>query len=94
MGPDSGVLATIVALDPIHVHFTVSDIEYLDFRRRQLANGRSPGDGPALAPALRLADGIDYPHPGRFELAANEIDPGTGTLEVLVSPSTTTASSI
>ncbi len=80
VGPDSGVLATIVALDPIHVHFTVSDIEYLDFRRRQLADGRDPADGPALAPALRLADGIDYPHPGRFELAANEIDPGTGTL--------------
>ncbi len=29
---------------------------------------------------MRLADGIDYPHPGHFELAANEIDPGTGTL--------------
>ncbi len=75
VGPDSGVLATLVSLDPIHVHFTLSDVEYLAFRR-QAPNG----EAPRIAPVLRLSDQSDYPHQGRLELIANEIDPGTGTL--------------
>ena len=75
VGPDTGVLATLVSLDPIHVHFTLSDVEYLAFRR-QSPDGRAPN----IAPVLRLSDQSDYPHAGRLELIANEIDPGTGTL--------------
>lgn len=76
VGPDSGVLATIVSLDPIHVRFTLSDVEYLAFRRDSQA-GEAP---PDIAPRLRLSDGEDYPHPGRLQMLANEIDPGTGTI--------------
>ncbi len=76
VGPDSGVLATIVSLDPVHVHFTLSDVEYLALRRRVAEDGAAPN----IEPALRLSDGTEYPHPGRIELIANEIDPGTGTL--------------
>lgn len=82
VGPETGVLATVIQLDPIRVHFTLSDVEYLEFRRRQTqgpANGDAAG---GIAPTLRLADRTDYPHEGRLELIGNEIDPGTGTITV------------
>jgi len=76
IGPDSGVLVTVVQLDPIHVHFTVSDVEYLNFRRQ---NARQ-NDGPQVAPQLKLSDNTDYELPGQFQLIGNEVDPGTGNI--------------
>jgi membrane fusion protein (multidrug efflux system) len=83
VGPESGDLATIIRLDPIHVHFTVSDVEYLNFRKRYPDPATDPETaqpGPSVQPSLRLSDDTEYPHPGTMELIANEIDPGTGTL--------------
>lgn len=82
VGPDSGVLATVLQLDPIQVHFTVSDVEYLRYREQQKLRGQEADSAPAIAPRLRLTDNSDYPYPGRIELIANEIDTGTGTLTI------------
>ena len=84
VGPDSGVLATIIALDPIYVHFTVSDVEYLNFRR-EAANREGDSSRPSLQPRLRLSNGDNYDQVGNFELIGNEIDPGTGTLTLRAS---------
>ena len=73
---DTGVLVTVVQLDPIHVHFTLSDIEYLNFRRQNAGQE----DSPPVAPKLKLSDGTDYELTGQFELIGNEVDPGTGNL--------------
>ena len=46
MGPDSGVLATLVKLDPIYVVFNVSERSYLDYQKRVDKAVREGGPRP------------------------------------------------
>ena len=72
VGPDSGVLATIVSQDPIYVTFPVS-------QRELLAHRGERGD-----PVVRvtLPDGTLYEHPGKLNFLDVQVDPGTDTLTV------------
>lgn len=80
VGPtESGVLTTIVPWDPIHVYFTVSERNVLEFRRQQARTEQDPED---LTVYIRLADGTDYPLTGTIDYADNTLDPETGTLRV------------
>jgi membrane fusion protein (multidrug efflux system) len=74
IGPDSGVLSTIVRQDPVYVTFPVSERQYLSFERLK--------DKPEMTPRLRLADGSSYPLGGELELLDNRVDPQTGTVDV------------
>ena len=76
VGPDSGVLATIVQLNPIWVSFPVSDRDYLGLQRKT-------GGSPTLAglvPTIHLVDGTEYPHRGRIDFQDNRVDRATGTI--------------
>jgi membrane fusion protein (multidrug efflux system) len=75
VGPDSGVLATIVSQDPIYVTFPVSQRQLMDYRRE---NG---GEG---APVVRvtLPDGTRYEDPGQLNFLDVQVDPGTDTVTV------------
>jgi len=77
VGPDSGVLATVVTLDPIRVIFTVSEREYLRYRQRIAAGAAEP-----VAPKIRLADGSEYSFTGKVDFVDNQVDPDTGTLRL------------
>lgn len=79
IGPDTGVLAAVVQLDPIHVIFSIGEREYLDY-----AEERQNGDAPRMTPRIRLANDELYEHPGEFDLIDNEVDPTTGTITVRV----------
>ena len=79
---DSGVLATIVRLDPIHVHFTVSDNEYLEYRSRNPDPSVSTDQSTGAQPSLRLSNNTVYPASGSVELINNEVNPGTGTISL------------
>jgi membrane fusion protein, multidrug efflux system len=72
VGPDSGVLATIVSQDPIYVTFPVSQRELLAHRGRR-------GE-----PVVRvtLPDGTLYEHAGKLNFQDVRADPGTDTLTV------------
>jgi membrane fusion protein (multidrug efflux system) len=76
VGPDSGVLATIVSQDPIYVTFPVSQRELLDYRRK--------GGDAAGAPVVRvtLPDGTAYESPGKVDFFDVQVDPGTDTVTV------------
>lgn len=80
IGPDSGVLATIVQLDPIYVEFTISERE----ATRSLHQRReSDQDKPQLGDyslRLRLSDGSTYDQTGHLDYIASEVDRSTGTL--------------
>lgn len=80
IGPDSGVLATIVQMDPIHVDFKVSERESTRFlqARREADAGRAELDDYQLR--LRLSDGTLYDQTGRLDYVASEVDRATGTL--------------
>jgi membrane fusion protein (multidrug efflux system) len=76
VGPDSGVLATIVSQDPIYVTFPVSQRQLLDYRR-------GPGDaGGAPVVRVTLPDGTLYEHPGQLDFLDIQVDPGTDTVTV------------
>ena len=60
VGPDSGVLATVVSESPIRVLFSITQRELLDARR-----GSSSGD--SLVVLLRLADGSIYKEKGKLD---------------------------
>ena len=79
IGPDSGVLATIVTLDPIRVVFPISEQAYIEVQKN-----RQSGPGRAMVPQIKLANGDLYEAEGVFQFADNRVDPSTGTVSVYV----------
>jgi len=77
IGPESGVLVTVVALDPIEVDFSVGERIYLDYVEAQ-----KEGKAQAFTPHLRLSNGKRFPHPGKVYVVNNEVDPATGTIAI------------
>jgi membrane fusion protein (multidrug efflux system) len=61
VGPDSGVLATVVSENPIRVLFSITQRELLDARRDSTAGGDT------LVVRLRLADGSLYKDKGKLD---------------------------
>ncbi len=82
VGPSSGVLATLVSQDPIHVLFPVTQRELLDARQRAEANG---GEAKELIAHARLPDGSLYDQPGRLDFVDVTTNPGTDTMLVRAS---------
>lgn len=80
VGPDSGVLATIVSQDPIYVVFSISQRILLDVQKQAQAGGGKAQDDNILR--LILADGSTYPHPGKIDFADIQISESTDTLTV------------
>jgi membrane fusion protein (multidrug efflux system) len=60
VGPDSGVLATVVSENPIRVLFSITQRELLDARRDTTS-------GDTLVVLLRLADGNLYKEKGKLD---------------------------
>lgn len=79
IGPDSGVLATVVALDPIRVNFTVSERSYLNY-----SQAKKDGKATGFVPKIRLANDEMYGHDGKLDFIDNRVDPSTGTIKVRV----------
>jgi membrane fusion protein (multidrug efflux system) len=72
VGPDTGVLATIVSQNPIYVTFPVS--------QRQLLAHRSERGDPVVR--VTLPDGTPYEHPGKLNFLDVQVDPSTDTVTV------------
>ena len=71
VGPDSGVLATVVSESPIRVLFSVTQRELLDARRD--AGRRANG----IVVRLRLADGSLYKEKGKIDFIDVTVDAKT-----------------
>jgi membrane fusion protein, multidrug efflux system len=68
-------LNTISSTDVLRVRFSVSENEYLDFRKR--ISGKENVDWSV---EMILSDGSVHPHKGVINLANRAVDPTTGTL--------------
>ena len=79
IGPDSGVLATVIALDPIRVAFALNEQTYLNVMEAMKA-----GNTLNLVPKIRLANGQVYKETGKFAFADNEVDTSTGTVKIYI----------
>lgn len=79
----NSLLNTVSAIDTIHVRFSISEREYLEYTRRAGAGADRPATDPDAMPLkLILADGSVHPHDGRLVSIDRGVDPTTGTLMV------------
>ena len=77
VGPDSGVLTTIVSQDPMYVAFPVSQREFLTVRRAEVQSGdRKAGI------TIRFSDGTAYDKPGVINFLNVMVDRSTDTVLV------------
>ncbi len=74
------LLATIVALDPIHFTFTMSEADYLKYGRLH-REGTLPSSRDGSSPVqARLMDEASWAHEGLLDFLDNALDPASGTM--------------
>jgi len=81
VGPESGVLATVVQQDPMYVRFSVAERELLAFRRQAERVGRDWRESTVTL-QLRLGDGSMYDETGTLDFVDVQVDPNTDTVTV------------
>jgi membrane fusion protein, multidrug efflux system len=77
VGPDSGVLTTIVSVDPMYVAFPVSQREFLTVRRSEIQSGDRK-----VGITIRFSDGTAYDKPGVINFLNVMVDRSTDTVLV------------
>jgi RND family efflux transporter MFP subunit len=78
----SGPVTSVSTVDPIKVYFTVSEPQYLDWRRRFPTESSRLEADKNLRLELILADGSVYPRLGSFYFADRQVDVGTGAIRI------------
>ena len=81
VGPTTGVLTTVVQLDPIRVVFSVNERSLVAYKQ---AHPQATQDeiNSRFVPKLRLPDGSLFAETGKVAFVDNRVDPATGTLPV------------
>lgn len=77
VGPNNGVLTTIVSVDPTYVVFPVSARVFLELERR---GGNGNTDGARVR--VRFSDGTAYPQTGRINFVDVTVNQSTDTVLV------------
>ncbi len=81
VGPsDAQPLATISTVNPIKAYLKISEQDYLKFARR-VEQARAAGEMAPPAEII-LADGVLYPHQGKFSAVDRAVDQQTGTIRL------------
>jgi membrane fusion protein, multidrug efflux system len=82
VGQSANVLTTVSTIDPIKVYFQVSEQSYMTFWQRFIESGSQ--DAPGKFPLqLIFSDGNAYPGKGKFFFADRQVNPNTGTLQIV-----------
>lgn len=84
VGPSSEPLAEIVQLDPIRVHYSVTDRERLA-AWSALSPDSLESFEASFVPRIDLPNGERYEHPGKIDFSASKVDPHTGAISVWAS---------
>jgi len=82
VSPGSGVVTSVSTLDPIKAYFTVSEPQYLEWRRRFPTESSRWDADKKLRLQLILADGSTYPHEGTFYFSDRQINETTGAIRL------------
>jgi membrane fusion protein, multidrug efflux system len=75
-------LATIVQMDPIYAYFNVSETWVLRVKDDLARQGKTVRDIHDVPVEIGLQIEEGYPHKGKIDYIAPQVDPSTGTLEV------------
>ncbi|ELA7385803.1 multidrug efflux RND transporter periplasmic adaptor subunit VmeY [Vibrio alginolyticus] len=79
VSPSSGVLTTLVSLDPVHTSFSVSERERLAMGMDQV-KGDGSAESNRVEVQLELENGQFFEHLGKLDFLGNRIDTQTGTI--------------
>ncbi len=86
VGPGGkSLLATVVKSDTVRVDFSMTALDYLRSKERNVNLGTSDQDSKRKWDSyvtITLADGSVYPHRGIVDFADPQVDPKTGTFSV------------
>lgn len=85
VGPGSGksLLATVVKSDSVRVDFSMTALDYLRSKDRNVNFGGTDSTGKMNSyVTITLADGSEYPLKGIVDFADPQVDPKTGTFSV------------
>lgn len=85
VGPSAGksLLATVVKSDTIRIDFSMTALDYLRSKDRNVSLGGADSSGKAISyVTVTLADGSEYPYKGLVDFADPQVDPKTGTFSV------------
>jgi membrane fusion protein (multidrug efflux system) len=80
--PNSGVVTSVSTVDPIKAYFTVSEPQYLGWRKRFPTEASRLEADKKLRLQLILADGSTYPHDGTFYFADRQVNESTGAIRI------------
>jgi membrane fusion protein (multidrug efflux system) len=78
VAPNS-LLTTIRKLDPVHVVFSMPEVDAIAHRQRAQNNG--PTGNQMMSATLLLSSGKNYEHQGVIDFTATAMDPQTGTMQ-------------
>jgi RND family efflux transporter MFP subunit len=73
-------LSTIVQLDPIWVNFNASERDVLEVRAALAGRGETTAALLGMPVEIGLQNENGYPHQGKLDYIAPDVDPSTGTL--------------
>ena len=79
VSPSSGVLTTLVSLDPVHTTFNVSERERLSLEIDRI-KGDGSTDSNRVEVQLELENGQSFAHLGQIDFLGNRINVQTGTI--------------
>lgn len=85
VGPSTGksLLATVVKSDTVRIDFSMTALDYLRSRDRNVSLGGPDGTKKMKSHVtITLADGSEYPYKGQVDFADPQVDPTTGTFSV------------
>lgn len=85
VGPSGGksLLATVVKSDTVRVDFSMTALDYLRSKDRNVSIGGTDGSHKLTSyVTITLADGSEYPFKGLVDFADPQVDPKTGTFSV------------
>jgi RND family efflux transporter MFP subunit len=80
--PASGIVTSVSTVNPIKVYFTVSEPQYLDWRKRFPTEASRLAADKGLRLQLILADGSTYPQEGKFFFADRQVNESTGAIRI------------
>jgi RND family efflux transporter MFP subunit len=82
VNPSSGPVTSVSTVDPIKVYFTVSEPQYLAWRKRYPTETSREAADKNLRLELILADGSIYPQYGTFYFADRQVNERTGAIRI------------
>ncbi len=86
VGPSAtSLLATVVKSDTVLVDFSMTALDYLKSRNRNVNFGTTDSVGDRRVDSyvtVTLADGSEYPLRGKVDFASPQVDPATGTFQL------------